>query len=164
MKCIQPILKMKPLYKTLLISISAFSLASCGEETSSKDKTKDKPATAENKKETTDNKAGDAAKDSNDSTMKESMALMNQMADTYDKIADGSLEGDAAIAKIKELNAKMKKAAGDPTKVMSEEETEKFTKMLEPVTNRLTESLTKATTSGKLTPEMLQAMAEAASN
>jgi len=36
----------------------------------------------------------------------ESVSVMNEMADTCDKIAGGSLEGHAAIAKIKEINTK----------------------------------------------------------
>lgn len=86
------------------------------------------------------------------------------MADTYDKIADGSLEGDAAITKIKEINTKKQKItekyADLKNKEIPEEDAKKYAEKMNPASTRLTESLKKATLSGKLTPEMIKAMSD----
>ena len=92
-----------------------------------------------------------------------SIATINMMSDAYDKIADGSLEGDAAVAELKKLGAMMKELAkSEEGKEMSEEDTKKAIEKLQPATERMAASAAKAAQSGKLTAEMIQAMAAAA--
>jgi len=100
-----------------------------------------------------------------DEATDKTIEAMTMAADTYDKIADGSLEGDAAIAELKKVGAKMKALQA----YVKEHEDVKISKSAEkaaqdkiaPITERMTTSAAKAAASGKLTAEMQQAFAEA---
>ena len=109
------------------------------------------------------NNTNEAITDKADEGVDKAITVMSELADVYDKIAKGSLEGEAAAIQLKEVGSKVKKflsfAENSDVKVSDIKMKEMYKKM-QPATDRMNTSLEKLQLTGKLTPKLQAALAE----